>query len=347
MNLNQIDTPALVVDLDTMESNIIGLQRNLDLYGVKNRPHIKTHKVPAIAHLQLRNGAIGIACQKIGEAEIMAAAGITDILITFNIVGEQKIERLIRLAKRTQLSVTVDDLSVAKHISDAASKAGVKIGVLAEIASSLERTGLTNTNDLVIVARELASLPGLEWKGLMIYPSGPANTLHIAEAIDALKTAGLPPEVVSGGGTAEAYQVQKVPGITEHRAGTYVFNDKMIIDKSAASLEQCALTVLTTVVSCPTEERAIIDAGTKTFSSDYGYPMGIVVNYPDFQIYKMNEEHGYMNIRESTKRPKIGERLRVIPNHVCSTVNLHNYMYGLRGEDVEVIWDIAARGKIR
>lgn len=347
MRIQDLDTPVLLIDLDIMERNIRRLQEYLDAHGIGNRPHIKTHKVPAIAHMQLEAGAIGITCQKLGEAEVMADAGIKNILITYNLLGAQKMERLVRLAKRTDLTVAIDNLTVAQGISDAAQAAGLTIGILVELATDLQRTGVPTPAALVELAQQVDRLLGLHLRGMMVYPSGPSNADLISEAIAGLQRAGLSTEIVSGGGSPTALQAHLVPGVTEHRAGTYVYNDKMMMDQGAATVEDCALTVLTTVVSRPTAERAIVDGGSKTFSSDAGLPMGYIVNYPEAQIYNMNEEHGYVDVSACAIKPEIGERLRVIPNHACGTVNMHDEVYGVRGDEVEVIWRIQARGKLR
>ncbi len=347
MRIDDIDTPALVIDLDVMEHNIQCLQAYMDRHGIGSRPHIKTHKIPAIAHMQLEAGAIGITCQKLGEAEVMADAGIGDLLVTYNVLGRQKLERLVRLAKRTDLTVTVDNRVVAQGISDAAESAGVVVGVLVELGSELERTGVPTPAGLVELARRVDELPGLRLRGLMTYPSSPENADRIAEAVERLDAAGLSTEIVSGGGTPSARRAHEVPAVTEHRAGTYVFNDTRMVEAGVATLEDCALTVLATVVSRPTEDRAIIDGGSKTFSSDGGVPVGHVVDRPAALIYKMNEEHGYVDVSDCDVRPAIGDRLRVIPNHACGTMNMHDVAYAVRDGDVEAIWDIQARGKLR
>ncbi len=346
MNIRELDTPALVIDLNIMMCNIRHLQNYLDAHGIANRPHIKTHKIPAIAHLQLESGAIGIGCQKLGEAEVMADAGIKNILLTYNIVGQRKLERLVRLSRRTYLTVTLDSLVVAQGLSKAARAAGVTIGVLVELATEMERTGVPTTAALVELAGQVVRLPGLRLRGLMIYPSGPRNADLIAEAVTSLRSAGLSTEIVSGGGTKTAFQAHEVPEVNEFRAGTYIFNDKRTVDKGVATLDDCALSVIVSVVSRPTPDRAIIDGGSKTFSSDFGLPVGYIINCPKARIYRMNEEHGYVDLSVCAVKPKIGDRLRVIPNHACGATNLHDVAYGVRGDEVEEIWNIQARGKL-
>ena len=347
MKRTQIDTPALLIDLDIMEANIQRLQEFLDEHGIGNRPHIKTHKIPAIAHKQLAAGAIGITCQKLGEAEVMADAGIQDILLTYNILGMAKLERLLRLNRRIRLLVTVDNSPVARGLAQAAQAAGQTLDVLVELGSHLERTGVPTVAGLVALAQEVDQLPGLRLRGLMTYPSAPEMAPTIQEALQAMQAAGLSTEIVSGGGTPVFRHAPQIPGLTEHRAGTYVYNDRMMVEAGAATWDDCALTVLTTVVSRPTPERAILDGGSKTFSSDNGLPMGRILEYPEAVIYKMNEEHAYVDVSRCQPGPAIGERVRVIPNHACGATNMHDQAYALRGDEVEAIWAIQARGKLR
>lgn len=347
MKIDRIDTPAPVIDLDIMDRNIQRLQGYLDEHGIGNRPHIKTHKIPEIAHRQLAAGAIGITCQKLGEAEVMAASGIHDILLTYNIIGPPKLERLVRLARRTHLMVALDNLTAAGGIAAAARNAGLTIDVLVEFGTELERTGVPSAAALLELAQQVDALAGLRLRGLMVYPSSPANAERIEDGVRRMRAADLATDVVSGGGTPAAMQAHEVPSVTEHRAGTYVFNDTLTVERGAASLDDCALTVLTTVVSRPTPDRAILDAGSKTFSSDGGTPVGHVVDFPAARIYKMNEEHGYVDVGECSAKPEIGDRLHVIPNHACGTMNMHDIAYGVRGDEVEVIWNVAARGKVR
>jgi D-serine deaminase-like pyridoxal phosphate-dependent protein len=347
MKREQIDTPALLIDLDRMERNIRRLQTFLEQNGIHNRPHIKTHKIPAIAHMQLAAGAIGITCQKLGEVEVMADAGIQHVLLTYNIIGLSKLERLMRLNRRIDLTVTVDNLTVAEGLSHAAQAAGQPLKVLVELGSAIERTGTPTVDELLALAHAVDKLPGLTLKGLMTYPSGPEMADKIGDAVSRMKAAGLSTEIVSGGGTPVYRHAPEIPGLTEHRAGTYVYNDKMMVDRGAATWDDCALTVLTTVVSRPTSDRAILDGGTKTFSSDAGLPMGRIVEYPKASIYKMNEEHAYVDLSQCTHKPQIGDRVRVIPNHACGTTNMHDRAFALRKDEVEAIWDIQARGKLQ
>ncbi len=347
MNIHDLDTPSLVIDLDIMEANIRTCQAYFDRHGIGFRPHIKTHKIPALAHQQLAAGALGITCQKLDEVEVMAQAGIEDILLYFNIVGQQKLDRLCRLSQTCTLTTTVDSRFVAAAMADAAARHNVRLRVLAELGSFNHRTGVRTVTELVQLAQYMDRSPHLVLTGFATYPSGLENRDLIAEAVAGFQACGLCTDIVSGGGSPTAGEAHQVPGITEHRAGTYIFHDKMCINKGFAQVDTCALRVVTTMVSHPVPERGIIDGGTKTFSADGDLPRGLVVNFPGVEIYKTNEEHGYLDLSRCPEPPKIGSRLWVIPNHVCVTVNLHNQVYGARGDTVEETWEVAARGLLR
>ncbi len=347
MNIHEIDTPSLVIDLDIMEANIQTYQEYFDTHGIGFRPHIKTHKIPALAQLQLEAGAIGITCQKVDEVEVMANEGIEDILLYYNIVGGQKLDRLCLLSHQCNLTTTVDSRYVAREMANAAFRHGVRLNVLAELGSFNHRTGVRTVDELIQLAQFIDQNQHLVLAGIATYPSGIQNKEQIAEAVETFVSRGLNTGIVSGGGSPTAFEANQVLGITEHRAGTYIFHDKMCIDKGFAKVENCALRVVTTMVSNPVPERGIIDGGTKTFSADGDLPRGLVVNFPETAIYKTNEEHGYLDLSRCSKPPKVGSRLWVIPNHVCVTVNLHNQIYGARGDEVEEEWVVAARGLVR
>ena len=347
MHINEIDTPALLLDLDVCESNIRKFQDWFDDHGIGFRPHIKTHKIPELARWQMEAGAIGITCQKLGEVEVMADAGLDNILLYFNILGETKLERLCRLSQACDLTVTADSPVVTDAIGAAAVRRGVVVNVLAELNSFIDRTGVPSVPELVDLAKHIDRTPGLNLRGMATYPTSRQSADRIAEAVQAFDQAGLNREIVSGGGTPTAFEAEAVKGLTEHRAGTYIFMDRQCIERGVATEADCALQVLTTVVSNPVPERAVIDGGTKTFSADGGLPRGLVLGFPGAEIYQTNEEHGYLDIGRCEPKPAIGDRLRVIPNHVCVTVNLHNQVYGCRGDTVEQVWPVAARGLVQ
>jgi len=345
--ISDLDTPSLIVDLDVMDANLGRLQNYCDSHGIGLRPHIKTHKIPALAWKQMNLGAVGIACQKLGEAEVMADAGFPDIMIPYNLVGKHKLERLAALAPRARVTVSVDSLEVARPMGEYLHRRGLTVDAVIELTSELNRCGVTTPDAAVALAREIEAGEGLCFQGIIVYPSSVQSMPLVAETLTMLEGEGITVNMVSGGGSPTAYKSHEFQGLTEIRAGTYIFNDWSYLRKGICTLEQCALKVMVTVVSAPSAGRVIIDGGTKTFSSDMGYPMGYIIEYPDAQIYQMSEEHGFVDITQCPRSPKIGERLTVIPNHACGTLNMHDVLIGLRGEKVEVQWGIAARGKIQ
>ncbi len=348
MQIDELDTPAAIVDLDTLETNITRFQRYLDDHHIANRPHIKTHKIPAIAHKQIEAGAIGITCQKIGEAEIMAQAGIQDIFIPYNIVGGKKLERLAALARHVTLSVTADSEFTVKGLSEMARQhaIGVELPVLVEFDTGAHRCGVQTPQAAADLAWFIACQPGLRFGGLMTYPVNETTDPFVRAVREILAPKGLQISIVSVGSTSGMWQAHTHGEITEYRAGMYVYGDRYTIKSGAMSQDDCAFKVITTVVSRPTADRGILDGGSKTFSSDLlglsGH--GYILEYPDAEIYSLSEEHGHVDFSRCANKPAIGERLTVIPNHCCVVSNLFNQVVGVRGNSVECVWDVAARG---
>jgi len=348
MNIDQLETPALVVDIDPLEYNLARLQAYLDEHKITNRPHIKTHKSPAIAQMQIDGGAAGITCQKIGEAEVMAEAGLNDIFLPYNILGEHKLHRLMQLAHRTRLSVTVDSAVVAEGLSKAAKEANLALSVLVECDLGFGRCGVQSPAEAAELAQSVAALPNLHFRGLMTYP----NAEHLDDFVRATRTLlrpeGIIIETVSGGGSECMWQAHTHEELTEHRAGMYIFGDRNLLRAGVMTLEDIAFSVIATVVSRPTPDRGILDCGSKTLSSDtlglegYGY----VREYPQAQLYQLSEEHGFLDLSACGQKPEIGERVTVIPNHCCPVVNLSDELYGVRDRLVVERWPVAARGKV-
>ena len=351
MRIEELDTPVLIVDLDALEENLSRYQTYFDEHGIGLRPHIKTHKTLAIAHMQMARGAIGIACQKIGEAEVMAAGGVDrDILIPYNIIGKQKLSRLTALARRTKLTVAADSDHTVDGLSRAAAANGVHIGVVVELYRG--RTGVTSPQRAADLGRKIDALPGLEMRGMMIMPSPPEVRPLIQETLDCFDRAGLPHPIVSGGSTQCAFTAHEIPEITEHRAGEYPVGGAGHFWAGRHTVEQCALRVLTTVVSRPVADRAILDAGSKTMSavvqaSPEGSRMGHIVEYPDARFSGASEEHGNVDVSVCERKPVIGERVQVLPVHPCPCVNEHDEMVAVREGNVEAVWPIPARGRSR
>ena len=342
------DTPYLAVDLDLMESNLARLQRYLDGHGIANRPHVKTHKIPAIAQRQMELGAAGITCQKLGEAEVMAAAGLHDIFLPYNLVGQAKIERLRALMAGITLSVTVDSEVVARGLAEGIAGSGRELAVLVECDLGAKRCGVQSPQAAADLARVIARLPGLRFAGLMTYPNRAELDDYVA-AVRALLGGDLSIERVSGGGSACMWQAHTHRELTEHRAGMYLVGDRNLMIAGAVPLEQCAFGVAATVVSRPTRDRGILDSGSKVLSSDtlgldgYGY----IREYPEARIAALSEEHGHVDFSACARRPDIGEIVTVIPNHCCPVVNLADELFGFRGGRVDVVWPVTARGRVR
>jgi D-serine deaminase-like pyridoxal phosphate-dependent protein len=349
MRVDELDTPVPVVDMDIMEANISRLQNYLDEHKIANRPHIKTHKIPAIAQLQMDAGAVGITSQKVSEAEVMADAGFKDIFIPYNIVGEFKLQRLMALAARIALSVTSDSAFVIQGLSKAAQVADLTLPVLIECDMGAGRCGVQSPSEAAELARLIAGLPNLHFGGLMTYPSNEHLDSFVRTTRSLLKDDHLQIERVSGGGTPTMWQVHTHPDVTEHRAGIYVYGDRLTMRSGAVLLENCAIKVHTTVVSRPTADRGILDAGSKSLSSDLhgldGY--GYICEYPDAKIRALSEEHGHVDFSACAHKPEIGERVTVIPNHCCTVTSLFDEVIGMRNDIVEVTWQVVARGTVR
>jgi D-serine deaminase-like pyridoxal phosphate-dependent protein len=352
MRVEDLETPVPVIDLDRVENNLAKMQAYCDKHRLRLRPHIKTHKMPAFAHQQVERGAIGITCQKLGEAEVMADAGLDDILISYPLIGSAKALRLAELARRATMSVAVDNLLALETAAEAARVAGVSIGVLVEFDSGNKRTGVVLVDQALELARRIEATPGLRFDGLMTYPSTAATADFVTEARRRFAEVGIAISVVSGGGTPNAWQAHEIAGLTEVRVGTYIYHDRATVGAGAASLEDCALHLHATVVSRPTEERAVIDAGTKSLTSDTVAPsvgpgFGLILGYPDAVIERLNEEHGVLDLSRCREKPALGERVRILPNHVCVVSNLHDEVVISRNGRVVDTWRVAARGKTR
>ena len=351
MRIDELDTPVPVVDLDIVEHNLAKMQAYCDSHGLSLRPHIKTHKIPAFAHRQVELGAKGITCQKLGEAEVMIDAGLDDILISYPLVGPAKADRLASLSRRARLRVAVDSSLAADTVAAAARASNTPIGVLVEFDSGNARTGVVSVDQALDLAIQIEK-SGLRFDGLMTYPSTAATVEFVAEARERFSKAGIPIGVVSGGGTPNAWQAHEIEGLTEVRVGTYIYHDRATVAAGAASFDECALHLHATVISRPTADRAVIDAGSKSLSSDRvdpaaGTGYGLVKGYEDAVIERLNEEHGVIDLSRCSRKPQVGERLRILPNHVCVVSNLHDEIAVSRGGMLIDTRRVEARGKTR
>ena len=351
-HVTEIDTPAVIVDLNKVDRNVRRAQEHLAGLGLANRPHIKTHKIPALAKMQMDAGAVGITCQKLGEVEVMADAGVADdILLTFNIIGEAKTERLAALTKRLKrMAVVLDNEIVARGLSEAGRRHGVDIRFLIECDTGFGRNGVQSPQAALDLARATMRMPHMQFEGLMTFPTAkPEQRQWLERALQLLQGSGIDVPVMSGGGSPSLKGAGDFPMLTEYRAGTYIYNDVMQVTAGAATWDDCAMTVRTTVVSRPTDDRAILDAGSKvmTYEQYYAKGFGRIVEYPDAVISGFSEEHGMVDLKGSAKKPKVGEVVSVIPNHCCVVTNMMDEIYAVRGDAVEAVWPVAARGKVR
>jgi D-serine deaminase-like pyridoxal phosphate-dependent protein len=345
-------TPAVVIDLDVVENNIARVQAMCDAAGIANRPHIKTHKSPEIARMQIAAGAKGITCQKLGEAEVMADAGIEDIFISYNLLGEQKTGRLGRLLARTTIRVAADNPVVVSGLAHAGEIAGRPLEVMVECDTGRKRAGVETPQEAIALAKQIAASPHLTFAGLMLYPPEtklPETQAFLDTAHAGLRDAGLPTGLVSSGGTPNLANLFKLRGVTEHRAGTCIYNDRMVMQVGLAEEKDCGLTVYSTVVSRAAPERGILDAGSKTLTPDPGRNLdgyGLILDHPQARIAQFAEEHGFLDLSACNQRPEIGDIVRVIPNHVCVVVNMVDRVVVVRGHELIGDWPVAARGCI-
>jgi len=364
MLISDIDTPALAVDLDIMERNLHRVADYTRQHGLRLRPHTKTHKSPVIGRRQVALGAVGLTVAKVGEAEVMQAAEPPDLLVAYPVLGRAKLDRLMQVAETTRVTVALDSLVAAQQLSAAAKQAMREIGVLAEFDAGLGRVGVSPGPDLLGLARAILKLPGLRFEGLAFYPGYiKAGGEEAHKAIQELSRlvqsiredfsrAGIAVRIVSGGSTPSLYQSHEVAGLTEVRPGTYVYNDLNTVISGACTLEDCAASVLVTVASTSRPGQVIIDGGSKTFSSDRlnladTVTFGRITEAPGCVFHRMNEEHGFVDVTQAGRTFSVGDRLRLIPNHVCVVMNLHECVYGVRGDKVEEIWKVEGRGKLR
>jgi D-serine deaminase-like pyridoxal phosphate-dependent protein len=364
MHVSEIDTPALLVDLDILERNLRRVADYTAEHGLRLRPHTKTHKSTRIGKRQLDSGAAGLTVAKVSEAEVMLGAGPSDMLVAFPVIGRAKLERLTEVARRTRVTVALDSTFAARQLSDAARAAQVEIGVLAEVDVGLNRVGVSPGEPLVALARAIGKLPHLAFEGITFYPgqvkalddAGLHALAQVGEILrgilDDFRAAGIEVKIVSGGSTPTLFHSHELAGLTEIRPGTYVFNDVNTVRSGACAPEDCAASILTTVVSTARPGQMIVDGGSKTFSSDRvanstEVTFGHVVEAPEARFHKMNEEHGFIDITRAGREFSIGDRVRIVPNHICVAVNLHEQVYGVRGGEVEEIWRVEGRGKLQ
>ncbi len=360
--IEQLETPCALVDLDRLSQNLDRMAAYCVLHGLALRPHVKTHKSPRIAAEQLRLGAAGLTCATPRELEIMAET-CDDLLLAHPPVGAAKLHRVVSLRNDVRLSVAIDSLEAVDVLAEAADAAGRAVDVLVEVDVGMRRVGVAAPDEAIAIARRVRGLPPLAWRGIAFYPGHVRqHRLEQDEALarlrddvarfrGALGSAGCEPEVVSGGSTPAAWRMHEVTGVTEVRPGTYVYNDRATFEVGACAWEDCALTVLATVVSTAVPGQAVVDAGSKALGREplpagetAGY--GCLLDRPDVRVIRMSEEHGILDLRAGDWRPRVGDTVRVVPNHVCIVVHLNDVVHGVRGALVETSWPVSARGRV-
>lgn len=364
MRKSDLDTPALIVDIDKLQHNIADMADFAAAEGIQLRPHAKTHKTPEIGRLQLEAGAVGLTVAKLSEAEVFIEAGCAEILVAYPLVGEAKHRRLIELCQRADITTVADHPDIVEALSRSMSANGVELPVMVEVDTGLTRCGVAPGAPALELARQIARLPGLRFAGLLTHEghaqlagapdqvkaAGLSAGQMMAETAELIRQSGLEVPIISVGLTATAKITATVAGVTETRPGIYVFYDRSEVLHQVVPPERCAARVLATVATRPTAERLILDAGTKALTSDragVSPPVGghgIVIGHPDWQILSLSEEHGATTI-PADDPVAIGERVEIIPNHICPVVNLFDSMYITQGERVIDEWRVAARGK--
>lgn len=355
-----LDTPIPLVDLDRMSANLDRMAEYAKCHDLSLRPHAKTHKSLAVATEQMKRGAVGLTCATPREAEVLReVAG--DLLVAYPPVGSRRATRLAQLPRDTRLTVALDSLSAAQELALSARRADRPIEVLVEVDLGMHRVGVQTDDEAVALANAVRALPPLRYAGVAFYPG------HIREPVDSqggkleelrdriarlkvsLERGGVAPRVVSGGSTPTAWRAHELPGVTEVRPGTYVYNDRATAEIGACEWDDCALTVLATVVSTAVPGQAVVDAGSKALAREplrtEGGGFGALLDRPEVTVKAMSEEHGLLDLSSTDWRPRVGDQVRVVPNHVCAVVHLFDEVAGVRADVVESRWAVAARGR--
>lgn len=354
MIIDDIETPAVLIDQDIAHANIIAYQKYCNAHGLQLRPHIKTHKLPHMAHAQINAGAIGITCQKISEAEVMAAHGIDDILISYNILGENKLHRLRQLSENTRrLAVVADSATVIDGLARAFAAMPKPLEVLIECDTGAARCGVQSVREAAELAQLVQRAAGLTLRGLMTYPAAghiDETQKFLAAARDALREQSLPCATISSGGTPDMWRAHTAEAVTEYRIGTYIYNDRSLLESNVCAVQDCALHILSTVISTPIPTRAIIDAGSKILTYDLNglQHYGVICAHAKLRnhlvVTGLSEEHGIIVAADGRATGlSIGERVRIIPNHCCVVSNMVDSVFFHRdGECTQTA--VAARG---
>jgi len=371
--LDQLETPAAVVDLDRLALNLDRMAAYCAVHGLRLRPHVKTHKAPRIAAEQLRLGAHGLTCATVREAEVMSEL-TDDVLVAYPVTQMTLLRRLTNIAPSVRLTVALDSRTAAERLAAAAGEIGRAVHVLVELDVGMRRTGVQGAGAAAELAAFVADQAPLRYDGVAFYPGHVRQTTdaqapamagvarQVEGTLEALARAGHPATVVSGGSTPTAWRMHEIPGLTEVRPGTYVYNDRVTAAIGACEWDACAFSVLATVVSTSVSGQAVIDAGSKALgreSMDHGRVdgsaaapgdrvdgFGALLERPEVVVTRMSEEHGVLDLSRTEWRPAVGDTVRVVPNHACVVVHLNDLVYGVRDDVVETRWAVAARGRV-
>ena len=359
--LADLETPCALVDLDRLSANLDAMASYTILHGLALRPHVKTHKSPRIAAEQVQRGAVGLTCATPRELEVMAEVS-DDLLLAYPLLGAARLRRVMQLPRGVRLGVGLDSMIAVDELARAAGAADREVRVLVEVDLGMHRVGVQSAEEALALAMHIRGSAPLTFSGVMFYPG------HIREpvgeqqpALERLRTdlqhlitvlgdAGLPPRVVSGGSTPAAWRMHEVAGVTEVRPGTYVYNDRTTAMLGACGWDDCAFTVLGTVVSTAVPGQAVVDCGSKALGREPmrgapGEGFGALLDRPEVVVARMSEEHGILDLRDTDWRPRVGDLVQIVPNHVCVVVHLNDTVHGVRGDQVESSWPVAARGR--
>jgi D-serine deaminase-like pyridoxal phosphate-dependent protein len=372
----ELETPALLVDMERMERNLDRAAAYAGERGLRLRPHVKTHKSPRLAREQLRRGAVGLTCATSFEAEVMAA-GVAmggegdrrgdprpplDLLLAYPPVGSHRAARLTGLPDHAKVTAALDSGRALRDLAAAAASSRREVGVYVEMDLGMHRVGVQHVSELVALARAASDDRWLHFAGLAFYPGHIRSAVEeqdraleevsegLDDAIGALVRAGLEPPAVSGGSTPTIWRSHEIRGVTEIRPGTYIFNDRTTAEIGACSWGDCALTVFATVVSTAVPGQAVVDAGTKSLGREPmrgtpGEGFGALLDRREVIVKGMSEEHGLLDLSHTSWRPEVGERVRIVPNHVCIVVHLADDVYGVDGDRIVDHWGVEARGR--
>ena len=361
MVLSDLETPAPIVDLDRLSANLEGMATYTKRHGLSMRPHVKTHKSLYVGAEQMRLGAVGLTCATPRELEVMSGVA-KDLLLAYPLLGRGKLARVMALPRDVRVTVALDSAEAVMQLSAAAAAAKRDVGVYVEVDVGMHRVGVAGVEEAITLIRMVQGSASLEYRGIAYYPGHIREGLDqqtdglarlradVHRALERLASAGCAPLVVSGGSTPTMWRSHEMTGVTEIRPGTYVYNDRGTAEIGSCAWEDCAVTVLATVVSIAVPGQAVVDAGSKALGREpvrgvAGEGFGALLDRPEVLVARMSEEHGVLDLSTTSWRPQVGEQVRIVPNHVCVVVHLNDAMVGVRGDVVETTWPVSARGR--